>query len=216
MLKALPLSLNQFHTAKIMHLIIYTHPNIDSFNHAILDSVQQVSIDNKVNTVVRDLYALNFNPILNYSELQNTFHRTIAPDVLIEQDFWLNAKLITLIYPLWWMGFPAMLKGYLDRVLSYNFAYKNENGNSIGLLQGKKLQQFITIGNKYEEYEQRGYLKSLDDTLISGLFNFCGMSDTNHTIFADIHRISQQKRIDFINIAKKVTFTNLKTTKLVV
>ena len=44
-------------------------------------------------------------------------------------------------------GLSCNFKGYLDRVLSHGFAYKTENGESKGLIQGKVMQQFITIGS---------------------------------------------------------------------
>ena len=45
-------------------------------------------------------------------------------------------------------GLSCNFKGYLDRVLSHGFAYKTENGESKGLIQGKVMQQFITIGGQ--------------------------------------------------------------------
>ena len=94
----------------------------------------------------------------------------------VEQKFWQEADLITFVYPLWWMGFPAILKGYLDRVLTHGFAYQTGK-ETIGLLKGKKIQQFVTMGNTNEKYEQKGFLQSLDHTLGNGLFNFCGIEN---------------------------------------
>ena len=157
------------------HLIIYAHPNPNSFNRAILDSVIKASEPHCV--IVRDLNNLEFNPTLSWQECLATFSGNYAEDVSQEHQHWQQADLITLIYPLWWMGFPAILKGYLDRVLTYGFAYKNGENESIGLLKGKKMQHFVTMGNTNEKYAQKGFLKSLDDTLGNGLFNFCGIEN---------------------------------------
>ena len=89
------------------HLIIYAHPNAQSFNHAILESIIAASKGHEVH--VRNLFELNFNPILDWQEALETFSGKLAADVAIEQSFWKQADLITLIYPLWWMGFPAIL-----------------------------------------------------------------------------------------------------------
>ena len=85
------------------------------------------------------------------------------------------------------MGFPAILKGYLDRVLSYGFAYQNENGVSVGLLGNKKMQHFITMGNGIDKYQQLGFDKALQSCLVDGLFNFCGITDIQHEVFGNIH-----------------------------
>lgn len=157
------------------HLIIYAHPNPNSFNRAILDNVIKASEPHSV--IVRDLNDLEFNPTLSWQECLATFSGNYAEDVSQEHQYWQQADLITLIYPLWWMGFPAVLKGYLDRVLTYGFAYKNGENESIGLLKGKKMQHFVTMGNTNEKYAQKGFLKSLNDTLGNGLFNFCGIEN---------------------------------------
>lgn len=159
-----------------MHLIIYAHPNPSSFNHSILQAV--VDVGPKDAVVVRDLYQQGFLPSLDWPEFQASLQQHYAQDIAKEQAYIKQAEVITLIYPLWWMGFPAILKGYLDRVLAYGFAYRDENGKSIGLLQGKKVQQFVTLGNSLEKYRHNGYLAALDATLGCGIFDFCGITDT--------------------------------------
>ena len=157
------------------HLTIYAHPNPESFNQAVLQKVLEGSKGHDV--VVRDLNAENFPPVLKWQECINTFSKEYAHDVQAEQAYWNDADVITFVYPLWWMGFPAILKGYLDRVLTHGFAYQTGKGQSIGLLKGKKIQQFVTMGNTNEKYEEKGFLQSLDHTLGNGLFNFCGVEN---------------------------------------
>ena len=156
------------------HLIIYAHPNPESFNQAVLQKVVEASAGHDV--IIRDLNGENFPPVLRWQECINTFNKEYAKDVQVEQKFWQEADLITFVYPLWWMGFPAILKGYLDRVLTHGFAYQTGK-ETIGLLKGKKMQQFATMGNTNEKYEQKGFLQSLDHTLGNGLFNFCGIEN---------------------------------------
>lgn len=84
------------------------------------------------------------------------------------------------------MGFPAILKGYLDRVLSYDFAYTNGEPESIGLLRGKKMQQFVTIGNPNEKYQRKGFLDAFEHTLGNGLFNFCGIENVQMHYFGGV------------------------------
>lgn len=165
------------------HLIIYAHPNPTSFNHTILEKVIASSHGN---VMVRDLYQLNFEPRLSWQEFSETLTHQYAEDVAQEHQYWLEADVITLIYPLWWMGFPAILKGYLDRVLSYDFAYRNGVPESIGLLTGKKMQQFVTLGNSNEKYERKGYLQAFEHTLGKGLFEFCGIDDVRMHYFGNI------------------------------
>ncbi|MGC6406128.1 NAD(P)H-dependent oxidoreductase [Bisgaard Taxon 45] len=192
------------------HLIIFAHPNSQtSFNRAILDAVVQTSQQLEVHAVVRDLYTLNFNPILSWEELQAVYQDIVPAEVKFEHQLISQADLITLIYPLWWMGFPAILKGYLDRVLSHGFAYKTEEGQSVGLLGGKKMQHFITIGNNVEIYQNMGFAQSLKDCLVDGLFNYCGITDIQHELFGDIHLIDDHARHGMLQKVSEKTRENL-------
>lgn len=180
------------------HLIIYAHPNEKSFNRAILDKAVEASANHTV--VVRDLFALNFQPSLDWQEAVAAYGGQLAEDVATEQQHWHEADVITLIYPLWWMGFPAILKGYLDRVFTHGFAYQNGEKETIGLLKGKKVQQFITMGNSNQRYAEKGFLQSLDHTLGSGLFNFCGIDDVQMHFLGSVGL----KSTDYVAILQEV------------
>lgn len=191
------------------HLIIVAHPNNQSFNKAITDAVVESSREMGAETLLRDLYSLDFNPVLSWEELQAAGRGIIPSEIRNEQLLISKADLITLIYPLWWMGFPAILKGYLDRVLTHGFAYKTEGDISVGLIQGKKMQQLITIGSNVEQYQNLGFDKSLNDCLINGLFNYCGITDIQYRLFGDIHLIDEQARADILLQARQITKQNL-------
>lgn len=191
------------------HLIISAHPNPQSFNRALVEEVIKATRQAGGETVVRDLYTLDFNPVLSWRELNALMEGIVPAEIKFEQKLITEADLITFIYPLWWMGFPAILKGYLDRVLSYGFAYQNENNISVGLLGHKKIQQFITMGNSIEKYQQLGFDKSLKSCLVDGLFNFCGITDIQHDIFGNIHLLDETDRQTILISVFEKTFKNL-------
>lgn len=191
------------------HLIISAHPNPQSFNRALVEEVIKATRQVGTETVVRDLYTLDFNPVLSWSELNATMEGIVPAEIKFEQKLIAEAELITFIYPLWWMGFPAILKGYLDRILSYGFAYQNENGVSVGLLGNKKMQHFITMGNSIEKYQQLGFDKALKSCLVDGLFNFCGITDIQHDIFGNIHLLDEAGYQSVLTSVFEKTFKNL-------
>lgn len=191
------------------HLIISAHPNPQSFNRALVEEVIKATRQAGGETVVRDLYTLDFNPVLSWRELNASMEGIVPAEIKFEQKLITEADLITFIYPLWWMGFPAILKGYLDRVLSYGFAYQNENNISVGLLGHKKIQQFITMGNSIEKYQQLGFDKALKSCLVDGLFNFCGITDIQHDIFGNIHLLDETDRQTILISVFEKTFKNL-------
>ncbi|WP_109078653.1 NAD(P)H-dependent oxidoreductase [Aggregatibacter kilianii] len=191
------------------HLIISAHPNQQSFNRALVERIIKVSHELNVETIVRDLYTLNFNPVLSWNELSAGAEGIVPTEIKFEQNLIKEADLITLVYPLWWMGFPAILKGYLDRVLSYGFAYKTGNEGSIGLLGDKKMQHFITMGNNLERYQSLNFDQALQTCLVDGLFNFCGITDIQHEIFGDMHLLDEVDYQKILSGAAQKTQENL-------
>jgi putative NADPH-quinone reductase len=62
----------------------------------------------------------------------------VGADIAQAQDDIRVADVLTILYPLWWLSMPAMMKGYIDRVFARGFAYESHNGVVRGLLDGKK------------------------------------------------------------------------------
>lgn len=100
------------------HLVVICHPRRKSFTQAIAKSYVQAveALGNEV--VVRDLYRLHFDPILGEGELLDAKKRVTSRAVRTEQRHVSDAGAIAFFYPLWWAFMPAMMKGYIDRVLS--------------------------------------------------------------------------------------------------
>jgi len=169
------------------HLIVYAHPFEDSFNHAILENAVS-SLESKGHSVVvRDLYALGFNPVLSPVDFKELRSGNTPEDIATEQAFIKNADAITLIYPLWWTGLPAILKGYIDRIFAYGFAYQyTKEGMVEGLLSSKKGFMITTQGTPNAFYDASGMTKSLKQTTDEGIFSFCGIETLDHLFFGGI------------------------------
>lgn len=130
------------------HLIILSHPSTQSFSHLLHKAIERYSVQKKWQTVTRDLYQIGFNPVLTNEDLNQFKTEQTPSDILYEQELIAQSQLITFIFPLWWAGFPAIMKGYIDRVFSYNFAYKAGANGIEGLLKGKK-SNFANINGQF-------------------------------------------------------------------
>jgi len=121
------------------HLIIVAHPAEDSFTMGLARAyaAELEALGHSQRTV--DLYRMGFNPVLAAHELLPvSAAQPASADVLQAQDDIRAADALTVIYPLWWLSMPAMMKGYIDRVLARGFAYESKNGVVHGLIHGKK------------------------------------------------------------------------------
>lgn len=165
------------------HLIIYAHPNEESLNNHFKQTIIKCLQSTDHEFEVRDLNAINFNPVLSLEDMDRQRIGQVSSDVKKEQDFISWANQITFIYPIWWTGMPAIMKGYIDRVMSYGFAYRYDQGIQKGLLQGKQTVIVNTHGKSYAEYESIGMNQALLLTSDKGIFTYCGLEVKNHFFF---------------------------------
>lgn len=184
------------------HLILYAHPNPRSFNAAILDKTVR-SLESKGHQViVRDLYQINFDPVLKGSDFEAFQSGKNPADIDKEHRYIAEADVIMLIYPIWWTGIPAILKGYIDRVFSYGFAYKHEQGAPVGLLTGKKGFIINTQGTPAEYYDSTGMTDSMKETSDIGIFDFCGIESVGHIFFGAVPSVDDATRKGMLETLK--------------
>lgn len=163
------------------HLIIYAHPNSNSLNSHLKNVLVQHLEAGNHEVVVRDLYLLGFNPVLSLEDMAGQRNGIVADDVKQEQEFIRWADCITFIHPIWWTGLPAIMKGFIDRVFSYGFAYRYDNGIQKGLLTGKQAVIINTHGKSKAEYEAIGMDKALLLTSDKGIYSYSGLEIVQHS-----------------------------------
>lgn len=177
-------------------LIVIAHPKPESFNHAIKETVIAALEKENHLVKVRDLYALEFDPVLSKQELTNYDSHTdeVPADVKAEQEEILWADQLIFIYPTWWWSMPAILKGYFDRVFVPGFAFSVGEEGPNGLLIGKKAWIIQTTGSAKAYMEENQLEKMVKQPLEIGLFNFCGIEVTAHQILPAVAFVSEVER----------------------
>lgn len=174
------------------HLIIYAHPNPESLNAQLKLTVVEALEANKHEVIVRDLYAIDFNPVLSAEDMTGQRKGTVTDEVKKEQKYISWADCITFIYPIWWTGLPAMMKGYIDKVFSYGFAYQYYKGVQEGLLAEKQAFILNTQGKSHDEYNRIGMNKALSLTSDKGIYRYCGFEVREHFFFDKADRATAQ------------------------
>jgi putative NADPH-quinone reductase len=131
-------------------LVVFCHPRADSYNGAVLARVREGLDAAGAETRVRDLYRSDFSPVLSEHEISVYLDEraNVAPVARDVADLrW--ADTLIFVYPTWWYGLPAMLKGWLDRVLLPGVAFvMPRDGEDIapGLTNIERLAVFTTCG----------------------------------------------------------------------
>ena len=187
-------------------LVVYAHPNPQSFNHAIVESFTGGLAEAGHTYEVVDLYAINFNPCLSGEDFAKLMEGKASADVQAQQQKVSQADGLVFIYPIWWFAPPAILKGWFDRIFSMGFAYAfdEKDGHPTGLLKNQKALVINTAGGTEEEaktFESTDALKKIQDELMLG---FCGINDVNHVIFYNVIRADDETLKGYLEEARNL------------
>lgn len=169
------------------HVVVLGHPAPGSFNHAIAERYCSTvrSCDQQVK--LRDLYELGFDPRLYAAHRPGRQTNTTSGDVAREMGMLRDADAIVFIYPIWFGMPPAMIKGYVDRVLGHALTPKDITKHVPDcFLEGRHFATFSTSATTLSWLDQQGQLESLKTTFDHYLLQIFGMIDAGHTHFAGI------------------------------
>jgi NAD(P)H dehydrogenase (quinone) len=173
--------------------IIYSNHQQGNFNEQLLERLKASLLKTGHEFVIRDLYAIDFNPVLRTRDFEMIGSGQIPEDISKEQSFVKWADLLLFIYPVWWGGMHAIVKGYIDRVFSRGFAYKSNGNGAYPLLTGKRAMVMSTMGQTRADYE-KGMFKAMNTINVEGVFGFCGIEVVDEIYFSSIHNISPEEK----------------------
>ncbi|UZJ77467.1 NAD(P)H-dependent oxidoreductase [Fictibacillus sp. KU28468] len=176
------------------HVILYCHPAKESFNMALLETYTEELKRSGHTVAVRNLYSSGFQPVLTQEEYEQSLAYMYSTDIKKEQELLTWCDCLTLIYPVWWGGMPALLKGYIDRVFSYGFAYELDGEEPIPQLKGKSAVSICTTGTPSEIYEKNGMHYAMNLARDHSIFEFCGMEVKRSIYFGNVIQSPQSER----------------------
>ncbi|MGE5701385.1 MAG: NAD(P)H-dependent oxidoreductase [Clostridia bacterium] len=178
--------------------ILFAHPGKESFNHEILHQVtshlKQAGISYRVN----DLYENRFQPVFTETDMRQVEQGTVSSDIEEEQQQITDADLLVMIYPVYWWSQPAILKGWIDRVFTDNFAFRYESGGPVGMLTGKQAVVFTSTRESEEEMRQSGMDDVLERQISDGVLSFVGFKPVAYRNFAAVPYASDADRSKMI------------------
>jgi putative NADPH-quinone reductase len=173
-------------------LVILGHPASNSFCGALAERYAQSAM--RAGHEVRHLFlgAMDFDPVLRegYQQIQ-----PLEADLRRAQADIVWAEHLTLVYPIWWGGVPALLKGFFDRVFLPGFAFKYREGKAFPdkLLHGRSAHLLVTMDTPpwYYRwvYRMPGLHKIRKTTLA-----FCGIEPQRTLTFGPILGSSADQR----------------------
>jgi NAD(P)H dehydrogenase (quinone) len=187
--------------------VILAHPHPGSFNHAIANTVVNLIERNGHTVFFHDLYAEHFDPILPFEEIPR--EATLGPVIARHCAEIAVADGIIVIHPNWWDQPPAILKGWVDRVIRPGIAYRFMEGDMgegipAGLLRANKALVFNT-SNTPQDREQEVFGDSLENLWKNCIFAFCGIREFHRRMFSVVVTSTREERVAWLNEVRELT-----------
>ncbi|MEC8048902.1 MAG: NAD(P)H-dependent oxidoreductase [Chloroflexota bacterium] len=181
-------------------LLILGHPNSDSFCHSLAKSFSEGAESGQNEVKKIDLYKEKFNPVYDLKDddknIKNYQNLVTESDVLV------------FVYPTWWFRAPAIIEGWIDRVMTTPFAYTFKQiignfGRPVGKLNDKKAIIIQTYGSP--RFATKLWFFNLPIRRIKrGCFNVLGFKSTKFYPFFRVPFVENNKRLKMLNKVYKI------------
>ncbi len=185
--------------------IILAHPDPASFNHAIAHTVRDAlkAKDHKI--FFHDLYQEKFDPLLSAEEIARD---AVLPDVIARHcDEVAAADGMVIVHPNWWGQPPAILKGWVDRVIRPGVAYEFKEDDSgegvpMGLLKARTALVYNT-SNTESQREKNVFGDPLETIWKNCIFGLCGEMNFHRRMFNAIVTSTKDQRRIWLDLVRQ-------------
>lgn len=183
-------------------LIVFNHPHEGSFCSAILEAVQHGLKESGQPSGLINLDKDGFDPVMRAKDLKAfALAGKDVPDALDDVDplvMKYKTKLeqtehLVLIFPIWWMNMPAMMKGFIDKVIFSAVAYEMKGGLLKSRLPIKKVTVISTMNTPAEIYREH-FNNSIEGNLIKGTFRQIGIDEVEWISLSMVKQAPQEER----------------------
>jgi len=186
--------------------VILAHPHQGSFNHAIAKTVIETLKENGHIVRFHDLYEERFDPLLPFEEIPRD--ADLDPVVAGHCTEIAQAGGIVIIHPNWWGQPPAILKGWIDRVIRPGTAYcfiegdKGE-GVPVGLLEAR-VALVLNTSNTPPQREQEVFGDPLENLWKTCILSLCGVEEFHRRMFSVVVTSSEEQRQEWLEEAREM------------
>jgi NAD(P)H dehydrogenase (quinone) len=154
-------------------LLVLAHPRRDSLTGQVADRFTAGLVANGHAVEQADLVTEGFDPVLRVADEPdwNDPDKLYSPAVAREMDRIRRNEATVMIFPVYWWSMPSILKGWVDRVWNYGFAYGTRK------YPHRRVWLVGVAGARREEYAKRQYDEAMRTSLSVGLLDYCGVAE---------------------------------------
>lgn len=168
-----------------MHVLtVVDHPNPKSLTHALADRFDAGARDAGHTVERADLHAEGFDPRWRLDDLAQFEGGAVPAEIRAEQERIERCDAVCLAFPLFWFGMPAMMKGWVDRVWTYGWAYDQVGDPTLSLQRSRIGVLLVPAGGNPNHWEPHGLRPAMETIWRTGTMGYFGLSDQRVHILA--------------------------------
>lgn len=188
-------------------LIINGHPDKESFNSQLAETYRSAASKSGAKIEQINISELNFNPNLSFGYRKRT---ELEPDLIKSQEKILWADHLVWVYPVWWGSFPAIMKGFIDRVFLPGFAFQKEEKSILWKkLLINKTARVISTMDQPSWFYRFFYKQPSHNSLKKTILEFCGISPVKITSFGPVKNSTEKQKTEWLKKTEKLGYNNL-------
>lgn len=180
-------------------LIVMAHPSSRNMTRKIAKIYSRTRQTKGDKVEVVDLYADEQLPFLRFDDANE---QSTSEDVRYYQEKIAKADKIVFVAPFWWGGPPAIMKNWIDSVLTKDFAFTYVDGRPKGLLEGKSARVFMTCGAPKFYYVITGMHFAVKKIWKQAIITFCGMEFEGFHLFGGVDTSGKEVEKIFSTVQK--------------
>lgn len=191
-----------------MHvLVVIDHPDTNSFTHGLAAKFCEGAETAGHSVEIADLHAEGFDPRWSIADIEADSGNATPPDILNEQARIGKCDAVCFVFPLFWFGMPAMLKGWLERVWSWGWAYDQLEDHNKSLQRSRTAILLVPAGanpNAWEPYSKMEH--AMRDIWCTGTLGYFGFTE-KHVHILNGSTGSQERREGLLSRAYEAGFS---------
>ncbi|KAB2704395.1 NAD(P)H-dependent oxidoreductase [Brucella intermedia] len=177
-----------------MHLLtVFSHPFTDKYPTAVMDAFHQPFVDAGYSVDVLDLYQESFDPRFTPEDHAHFWGGPVPDEIAAMHRRVEKADRLAFIFPVYWWGMPAMMKGWIERVFTGGWAYQfgagvEDRGKEppTSLLGNVPTVLIGIAGSTKRTFDKYGYGEAMKTQIDVGTFAYCGVTDVESHLIYDV------------------------------
>lgn len=177
-----------------MHLLtVFSHPFTNKYPAAVMNALHEPFRRAGHSIDVLDLHGEGFDPRFTESDHAHFWGEPVPPEIAAMHRRVEKADRLAFVFPVYWWGMPAMMKGWIERVFTGGWAYQYGTGVEdrgkeplISLLGNRPTTLIGIAGSSKRTYDKYGYAEAMRTQIDVGTFAYCGITDVKSHLIYDV------------------------------